>query len=112
MSSGGSWVGRSLAPTPHLASAVIAAETLVRSGSDAQRARLLPAMARGRYSGRRLTVPTRLVVGRSDPVIRGPAVSGWEGHADDMEVEVIDGGHFLPEERPAEVLERALTLFS
>jgi alkylation response protein AidB-like acyl-CoA dehydrogenase len=40
-------LGRSLAPNPHLASAVIAGEALVRSGSDAQRARLLPKMARG-----------------------------------------------------------------
>jgi|SRR5262245_8203975 len=40
-------LGRSLAPTPHLASAVIAGETLVRAGTDAQRARLLPRMARG-----------------------------------------------------------------
>jgi alkylation response protein AidB-like acyl-CoA dehydrogenase len=40
-------MGRSLAPTPHLASAVIAGELLARSGSDPQRARLLPAMARG-----------------------------------------------------------------
>jgi alkylation response protein AidB-like acyl-CoA dehydrogenase len=40
-------LGRSLAPTPHLASALIAGETLVRAGSDAQRARILPEMARG-----------------------------------------------------------------
>jgi alkylation response protein AidB-like acyl-CoA dehydrogenase len=40
-------LGCSLAPTPHLASAVIAAETLLRAGSDAQRARLLPKMAKG-----------------------------------------------------------------
>jgi alkylation response protein AidB-like acyl-CoA dehydrogenase len=40
-------MGRSLAPTPHLASAVIAGELLVRAGSDAQRARLLPRMAKG-----------------------------------------------------------------
>jgi len=40
-------MGRAIVPSPHLASAVIAGETLVRSGSDAQRARLLPRMARG-----------------------------------------------------------------
>jgi alkylation response protein AidB-like acyl-CoA dehydrogenase len=42
-------MGRALAPTPHLASAVIAGETLVRAGTDAQRARLLPGMARGEH---------------------------------------------------------------
>jgi alkylation response protein AidB-like acyl-CoA dehydrogenase len=40
-------MGRAIVPSPHLSSAVIAGETLVRSGSDAQRARLLPHMARG-----------------------------------------------------------------
>jgi len=40
-------MGRSLAPTPHLAAAAIAGELLVRSGNDAQRARLLPELARG-----------------------------------------------------------------
>jgi alkylation response protein AidB-like acyl-CoA dehydrogenase len=40
-------MGRSLAPTPHLGSAVIAGETLLRAGSEEQKRRLLPAMARG-----------------------------------------------------------------
>jgi alkylation response protein AidB-like acyl-CoA dehydrogenase len=40
-------MGRAIVPSPHLTSAVIAGETLVRCGSDAQRARILPRMARG-----------------------------------------------------------------
>lgn len=40
-------MGRSLAPTPHLASSVIAGETLLGAGSKAQREQLLPEMARG-----------------------------------------------------------------
>ena len=40
-------MGRAIAATPHLASAVIAGETLVAAGSDAQKQRLLPAMVRG-----------------------------------------------------------------
>ena len=40
-------MGRSLAPTPHLASSVIAGEALLGSGSEAQQNRLIPEMARG-----------------------------------------------------------------
>jgi pimeloyl-ACP methyl ester carboxylesterase len=69
-------------------------------------ARELPAIARGTYVSGRLTVPTRLVVGRSDPVIREAGLDGYQDHADDMTVELIDGGHFLPEERPNAVAER------
>jgi pimeloyl-ACP methyl ester carboxylesterase len=69
-------------------------------------ARELPAIARGRYVTGRLTVPTRLVVGRSDPVITEASLDGFQAHADDMTVEVIDGGHFLPEEQPDAVARR------
>ena len=66
----------------------------------------------GRYAGQRLTVPTRLVVGADDPVAAGPFLSGWEQHADDMTVEVLPGvGHFVPEEAPDAVTERARALF-
>lgn len=70
--------------------------------------RELPAIARGTYAPQRLTVPTRLVIGRSDPVITAAGVAGFEAHADDMTVELIDGGHFLPEERPDAVAARIL----
>jgi hypothetical protein len=40
-------------------------------------------------------------------------VKGHEGHADDMTVELVeDSGHFIPEEKPELVAERALQLFS
>ena len=66
----------------------------------------LPAIARGTYARERLTVPTRLVVGRSDPVVTAASLRGYEDHADAMEVEFIDGGHFLPEEHPDAVADR------
>jgi pimeloyl-ACP methyl ester carboxylesterase len=70
-------------------------------------------VARGRYAGRRLTVPTRLVVGDGDPVAAGPFLDGWQEHADDMAVEVLPGvGHFVPEEAAASVAERARALFA
>jgi pimeloyl-ACP methyl ester carboxylesterase len=66
----------------------------------------------GRYAGQRLTVPTRLVVGDGDPVAADPFLDGWQQHADDMTVEVLPGvGHFVPEEAPAAVAERAIALF-
>jgi alkylation response protein AidB-like acyl-CoA dehydrogenase len=40
-------MGRSLAPTPHLASSVIAGETLLTAGSAAQKKRLIPEISRG-----------------------------------------------------------------
>lgn len=70
-------------------------------------ARELPALARGQFADRRLSVPTRLVVGTRDRV----AVIGdeYRDHADDMEVIQVEGaGHWLPEEKPDAVLEIAL----
>jgi alkylation response protein AidB-like acyl-CoA dehydrogenase len=40
-------LGRSLAPTPQLASSVIAGETLLSAGSELQKQQLIPQMARG-----------------------------------------------------------------
>ena len=68
---------------------------------------LLP-LARGQFRGRRLTVPTRLVVGTSDPAAQGMS-EDYREHADDMEILQIDGAaHWLPEEKPDAVLELAL----
>ncbi len=69
-------------------------------------------IARGRYADTRLTVPTRLVTGRRDPVLIPELLPGYEGRADDMSAEVLDGvGHFVPEEAPDEVADRARRLF-
>ncbi len=65
----------------------------------------------GRYRGQRLTVPTVLVYGKRDPVIRGDRLRGFEEHADDMRVAEVEGGHFLPDEQPQIVAEQALALF-
>ena len=70
-------------------------------------------VARGRYADRRLTVPTRLLVGLDDPVIRPSMLAGQAAHADDLEIELVEGcGHFVAEERPDLVAERARTLFA
>lgn len=65
----------------------------------------------GRFKGRRVGVPARLVVGSREPL--GPALAeGFERHGDDAATEQLEGcGHFVPEERPAEVAARARALF-
>ena len=64
----------------------------------------------GRVRGRRLTVPTRLLQGRRDPL--GVALAeGLERHGDDARVELVDrAGHWLPQERPRLVAERVRAL--
>jgi pimeloyl-ACP methyl ester carboxylesterase len=58
-------------------------------------------LLRGRYAKARLTVPTLLINGADDPVIRKALFAGYESHVDDMQVEIIDDcGHFIAEEKP------------
>jgi pimeloyl-ACP methyl ester carboxylesterase len=68
--------------------------------------RVLPGLIQGRYDGDRLTVPTRLVVGADDPVVKLDGMGGWEEHADAMETFELAGvGHWIPDEAPEELLE-------
>ncbi len=74
--------------------------------------RELPRLKKGYYRSQRLTVPTRILAGEADPVIRADILAGFEPYADDMSVEVLSGcGHFVPEEKPDIVVERAQQLF-
>jgi pimeloyl-ACP methyl ester carboxylesterase len=67
----------------------------------------------GRYRSTPLTVPTRLLVGDGDPVVTAATLEGWQGCAQDMEVEVLPGvGHFVPEEAPEAVALRVRALFT
>ena len=71
-----------------------------------------PQVAAGRYRDARLTVPTRLVNGAGDLVSSRAMLDGWQRNADDMSVEILDGvGHFVPEEAPEAVAQRAVELF-
>ncbi len=68
---------------------------------------------RGRYARRRLTVPTLLVFGVDDFVLRPQMLAGYEKHADEMRVELVPGcGHFIADERPDLVAERAREFFA
>jgi pimeloyl-ACP methyl ester carboxylesterase len=71
-----------------------------------------PEMARGRYAKAHLTVPTKLLFGTGDQALKHTLLAGYERHADDMEVELVDGcGHFIADERPDLVAERAREFF-
>jgi pimeloyl-ACP methyl ester carboxylesterase len=66
----------------------------------------------GRYSKLRLEQPARLLVGEHDPVAGGARLDGHEANAPRLEVEWVPGAaHFLPEERPELVVQRAHELF-
>jgi pimeloyl-ACP methyl ester carboxylesterase len=66
----------------------------------------------GRYKAMRLLTPTLFLLGAQDAVIRPAFVRGYERHADDMHLELVDGaGHFIAEEAPDIVLDRTLDFF-
>jgi pimeloyl-ACP methyl ester carboxylesterase len=66
----------------------------------------------GLYNGRRLTVPTQLVVGAEDDLLKNNPLTGYEQDADDMTIDRIPGvGHWMLDEAPDEVLPRMLAFF-
>jgi pimeloyl-ACP methyl ester carboxylesterase len=70
-------------------------------------------LVRGRYRSKRLRAPTLLLFGVEDFVMTPADLEGFESHADDMRVELIeDAAHFIAEERPELVRERALAHFA
>jgi pimeloyl-ACP methyl ester carboxylesterase len=70
-------------------------------------------IVRGRYADARLTVPTLLVFGEDDFVLRPSMLGGYQRHSDEMRVELVPGcGHFIADEMPDLVAERARDFFS
>jgi len=73
----------------------------------------LPAYLRGEFAGLRLTVPTLLLHGTRDLAIDHRALGQWRANAAQMELELReDSGHFIAEELPDVVADRARTLFA
>ncbi|HEX2359000.1 MAG TPA: alpha/beta hydrolase [Solirubrobacterales bacterium] len=74
---------------------------------------LLPATVRGKYAGCVLNTPTLLLFGTGDRVQHHSLLRGFERNAPDMELELVPGvGHFIADERPELVLDRAQRLFA
>lgn len=72
----------------------------------------LTRMMLGRYRQHRLRAPTLLLFGSHDHSMGTHMLRGYEPYADDMRVEFIeDSGHFIVEEKPQLVTERARAFF-
>jgi pimeloyl-ACP methyl ester carboxylesterase len=67
----------------------------------------------GAFKERTFTTPTHMLWGSRDRILQGSHATGQhERYAPNTTIEWVDDtGHFLPEERPEIVVERARTLF-
>jgi pimeloyl-ACP methyl ester carboxylesterase len=64
------------------------------------------------FADLRLAVPTRVVFGAADKALSPVVLRGIEGHCDDVAVQLVpDSGHFIAEEKPELVADRAAALF-
>lgn len=87
-----------------------------RAVSSLYRRFILPEAVRivaGAYRKSRLRTPTSVLVGADDPNIRAEFMHGFEEYVDDLHMEYVDrAGHFVAEDRPDVVVDRALELFA
>jgi pimeloyl-ACP methyl ester carboxylesterase len=61
----------------------------------------------------RLTAPSLLLFGENDMAISNRLIrDGWQEHADDLTIEFTDNGHFIVNEDPGLVADRALSFFA
>jgi pimeloyl-ACP methyl ester carboxylesterase len=63
----------------------------------------IPRRMLGGYRRQHLRVPTLLLAGSRDFALSPRSLTGAPRNADDLRVRVIDGGHYLPEEHPAQL---------
>lgn len=68
---------------------------------------------RDRYRSRRLTTPTRMILGGRDFAITPRLAAGWSGHANDMTVRVARNlSHWIPNQAPELVAEQIDTFLA
>jgi pimeloyl-ACP methyl ester carboxylesterase len=72
----------------------------------------LPALAAGRLADARIELPVKLLFGRRELAQSVAQLAGVERHVPRAEVELVDGGHLLVDERPQLVADRAGTWFA
>jgi haloacetate dehalogenase len=63
--------------------------------------------AEDREADRRIAAPLLLVTGREEAQL-ADAPEVWRRWADDIQAQEVPGGHFVPEEAPAELAEALL----
>ncbi len=69
-------------------------------------------MVERRFEDLRLHVPTHFLFGANDKAVSRHMLTGVEEHCDDLRLEfVTDSGHFIAEEKPELVAQRAAALF-
>ena len=73
-------------------------------------ARDLPGLVAGERV--RVELPVKVLSGRSDPVVHPSLLDDLQRHAPAAELELVDGGHFLVDERPDVVADRARAWFA
>jgi pimeloyl-ACP methyl ester carboxylesterase len=87
-----------------------------RAGSALYRNFIVPIFPRviiGRYRKKRLTTPTLILYGSEDPNMSAEILQGHQDHADDLRIEEVDGAsHFIADEKPQAVIDRALEFFA
>jgi hypothetical protein len=68
---------------------------------------------RGSYRGRRLSTPTRVLLGADDPNMRPEFIHGVEDHIDALDTQIVAGAsHFIVDDVPGVVVAQALDLFT
>lgn len=70
----------------------------------------IPRQAFGASRRHHLTVPTLLLAGSHDFALSPRSLTEAGRNADELRVRVLDGGHYLPEERPDQVADAAREL--
>lgn len=70
----------------------------------------LPGLVPGERA--RVELPVKVLSGRGDPAVHPSLLGGLERHAPAAALELVDGGHFLVDERPELVADRARTWFA
>jgi pimeloyl-ACP methyl ester carboxylesterase len=72
-----------------------------------------PGIISGRYARERSTVPTLQLHGTDDAALRPQMLAGWQRHVDEMKLELVEGvGHFIADEAPDLVADRAVSFFA
>jgi pimeloyl-ACP methyl ester carboxylesterase len=72
-----------------------------------------PAVLLGKYRSQALRVPTKMLHGTEDRILRPAFLAGFEPYAEQMTIELVPGAsHFIAEEAPEIVSRKAIEFFA